>query len=74
MADHTLDSCPLYHPPNGTLGLAALDGPQCHHSNTDDTFNCLIFRFIHSLKQQHTASDDTTSAQMKSKDILTQPL
>jgi len=24
-ADHILASCPLYHPPNGTLGLAALD-------------------------------------------------
>jgi len=24
-ADHMLASCPLYHPPNGTLGLAALD-------------------------------------------------
>jgi len=23
--DIILDSCPLYHPPNGTLGLAALD-------------------------------------------------
>jgi len=25
MADHILVSCPLYHPPNGILGLAALD-------------------------------------------------
>jgi len=25
MADHILANCPLYHPPNGTLGLAALD-------------------------------------------------
>jgi len=24
-ADHILASCLLYHPPNGTLGLAALD-------------------------------------------------
>jgi len=24
-ADHIIASCPLYHPPNGTLGLAALD-------------------------------------------------
>jgi len=24
-ADHILASCPLYHPPNGALGLAALD-------------------------------------------------
>jgi len=24
-ADHILASCPVYHPPNGTLGLAALD-------------------------------------------------
>jgi len=31
-ADHILASCPLYHPPNGTLGLAALD---------DDTVNWL---------------------------------
>jgi len=23
--DYTLASCPLYHPPNGTLDLAALD-------------------------------------------------
>jgi len=23
-ADHILASCPLYHPPNGTLGLVAL--------------------------------------------------
>jgi len=25
MADHILASCPLYHHPNGTVGLAALD-------------------------------------------------
>jgi len=25
MADHILASCPLYHSPNGTLGLAAVD-------------------------------------------------
>jgi len=25
IADHMLASCLLYHPPNGTLGLAALD-------------------------------------------------
>jgi len=31
-ADHILASCPLHHPPNGTLGLAALD---------DDTVNWL---------------------------------
>jgi len=24
-ANHILASCPLYHPPNGTLGLGALD-------------------------------------------------
>jgi len=24
-ADYILASCPLYHPPNGTLGMAALD-------------------------------------------------
>jgi len=24
-ADYILASCPLYHPPNGTLGLAAID-------------------------------------------------
>jgi len=24
-ADHILTSCPLYHPPNGTLGLEAFD-------------------------------------------------
>jgi len=24
-ADHILASCPLHHPPNGTLGLTALD-------------------------------------------------
>jgi len=26
IADHILASCPLYHPPNGTLGLTALGG------------------------------------------------
>jgi len=31
-ADHILTSCPLYHPPKGTRGLAALD---------DDTVNWL---------------------------------
>jgi len=31
-ADHILASCPLYHPPNGTLSLVALD---------DDTVNWL---------------------------------
>jgi len=31
-ADHILASCPMYHPPNGTLSLAARD---------DDTVNWL---------------------------------
>jgi len=47
-ADHILAFCPLYYPPNETLGLAALD---------NDT--------VTGLKQQHSASNDTTSALTK---------
>jgi len=36
MADHILASCPLYHPPNRTLGLAALD---------DDTVDRLLTQY-----------------------------
>jgi len=44
-AGYIIASCPLYHPLNGTLGLAALD---------DGTVD-----WLKSLKQLHTTSDDT---------------
>jgi len=35
-ADHILASCPLYHPANGTLGLAALSDGNVDWINTTE--------------------------------------